>query len=53
MSAEHLDRYSQMVRNFAFTTEFDALTAKVAGAFVVRVLTPSCSRARLRFVMAS
>ena len=32
MSAERLDRYSQLARNFALT-EVDALTAEVAGAF--------------------
>ena len=33
MSAERLDRYSQLARNFALKAEVDALTAEVAGAF--------------------
>jgi Uncharacterised nucleotidyltransferase len=33
VSAERLDRYSQLARNFALTAEVDALTAEVAGAF--------------------
>lgn len=33
MSAQRLDRYFQLARNFALTAEVDALTAEVAGAF--------------------
>jgi Uncharacterised nucleotidyltransferase len=33
MSAKYFDRYSQLASHFALTTEVDALTAEVAGAF--------------------
>jgi hypothetical protein len=33
MSAERVERYSQLAGNFALTAEVDALTAEVAGAF--------------------
>ncbi len=33
MSAECVERYSQLARNFALTAEVDVLTAEVAGAF--------------------